>query len=93
MTIKIIATALALTGIITGTIFVLVPELTDTTPDWSAPDAQITERDKKFNHCVSRNWDGLDWEGSSPRNVAWGTSIGNYCLDSLNNGYENEVQD
>ena len=64
-----------------------VLELKDTTPDWSAPDAVVTERDKQFNQCVSRVWDGLDWEGSY-KSRSWGTAIGMFCIDSLNKGLE-----
>ena len=58
----------------------------DQTPDWSAADQPITERDKAFNACISRLWDGLDWEGSD-RTVAWGTAIGMYCLEEIRDGY------
>lgn len=62
----------------------------DQTPDISAPDAVPVEEDLVFNACASRLWDGLDWEGGDGnfRLVAWGISIGNYCIWRMDRGLE-----
>lgn len=59
----------------------------DQTDDISAPDQVPATEDLVFNACVSRLWDGLDWEGTD-RTVAWGPGIARYCVWRMDRGLE-----